>query len=364
MSMNDEINSHFDSGADSIQQKVAIRDYFLKKAYPQPDVQAELNAFRQKQQPRRKVKVVFITFGFLSGAAAVLLILLFLHNWNLISFSSSDKQPLVAFQANAGNPANEVTLQQSGSAAVAVVGSSVSKLAQVGALLNTKDKRLVYSENQITTKVVMQTLSVPCCKTFKLVLSDGTEVWMNAQSRLCYPNRFTGKQRVVQLQGEAYFKVAHNAKLPFIVKTDQLQTQVLGTEFNLRNYSAIDTHVTLLKGSVEVSNVSGTNKRRIKPGEDAQLTSNKSFRVKQVDTEEYSMWKDGYFYFDNVSFIEITQELGRWYNVGVVFNNRKAINTKLFFVADRRGSLQEAINMLNSMKKVHISLRNNQMIVE
>jgi len=364
MSMKDEINNQLNSDADNTWQKVVIRDYFLKKAYPQPDVLAELKAFRQKQQSRRKTKVVFVSFGFLSGIVAALLILLFLHNWDMTSFFSSENRPLVAFQARVGNSTDEVTLQQSGSAAVTVVGSSVSKLAQAGALLNAKDKKLIYAGNQNTTEVVMQTLSVPRCKTFKVVLSDGTEVWMNAQSQLCYPNRFTGKQRVVQLQGEAYFKVAHNAKCPFIVKTNQLQTRVLGTEFNLRNYSAIDTHVTLLKGSVEVSNVLGTSKRRIKPGEDAQLTSNHSFKVKQVDTEEYCMWKDGYFYFDNVSFIEITQELGRWYNVGVVFNNRKAIDTKLFFVADRHGSLQEAVDMLNNIKKVHIYLHNNQMIIE
>ena len=358
--MNNENEQHQDS-EDFTREEVMMRDYFLKEAYPQPDVQEELKAFRRKQQPRRKNRGVVIAISFLSGAAAVLLALFILHSQNLISFGDSENQPLVAFEANKGN-VDTVTLQQGGST-VAVDGSSSSKLAQMGAQLNSKDKRLIY-DSQKSAKVMMQTLSTPRRKTFKVVLSDGTEVWMNAESKLVYPNRFTGPSRVVRLDGEAYFKVAHNAKCPFIVRTNQLQTRVLGTEFNLRNYSKVDTHVTLLKGSVEVSNASGTIKRKIKPGEDAQLTAGNTFKVKQVDTEEYSMWKDGYFYFDNVSFIEIAQELGRWYNVSVVFNNRKDLNTKVFFVADRHGSVQDAIELLNSMKKVHLSFRGNQIIVD
>jgi ferric-dicitrate binding protein FerR (iron transport regulator) len=355
-------NERHQEAEDYTKEEVRLRDYFLKQAYPQPDVQEELKAFRRRQQPRRKSRAVLIAASFLSGAAAVLLTLFILHSQNLISFGAPQNEPLVAFEANANN-ADEVTLQQAGATAVAVDGSSASKLAQMGAQLNAKDKRLIY-DTQNATKIAMQTLSTPRRKTFKVVLSDGTEVWMNAESKLVYPNKFTGPQRVVQLHGEAYFKVAHNAKCPFIVRTDQLQTQVLGTEFNLRNYSRVDTHVTLLKGSVEVSNSSGSCRRRIKPGEDAQLTAGNTFRVKQVDTEEYSMWKDGYFYFDNVSLIEITQELGRWYNVGVVFNNRKDLDTKVFFVADRHGSVRDAIELLNSMKKVHLSFRGNQIVVD
>jgi transmembrane sensor len=359
--MNNENEQHQEA-EDYTKEEVRLRHYFLKEAYPQPDVQEELEAFRRRQQPQRKSRAVLVAASFLSGAAAVLLTLFVLHSQHLISFGAPGYAPLVAFEANA-DKADEVTLQQAGAAAVAVDASSASRLAQMGAQLNAKDKRLIYN-NQQAAKVVMQTLSTPRRKTFKVVLSDGTEVWMNAESKLVYPNKFIGSQRVVQLHGEAYFKVAHNAQCPFIVRTNQLQTKVLGTEFNLRNYSSVDTHVTLLKGSVEVSNSSGSCRRTIKPGEDAQLTAGNTFKVKQVDTEEYSMWKDGFFYFDNVSLIEITQELGRWYNVGVVFNNRKDLDTKVFFVADRRGSVQDALQLLNSMKKAHLSFRGNQIVVD
>ena len=346
-----------------IREEIMLRDHFLRKAYPKPDVHKELKAFLYKQRPNRNSKNMLVVASFLSGAVATLLVLFILHSWDLISFTSSDHTPFVAFQA-IENKNSEVILQQAGGGSVVVGDSSASVLAKMGAQLSAKDKQLAYNKAQPTKDIIMQTLTTPRHKTFKVVLSDGTEVWMNADSKLVYPNKFVGKQRVVHLQGEAYFKVAHNAKYPFVVRTNQLQTRVLGTEFNLRNYSQTDTHVTLLKGSVEVSNPSGSCKQRIKPGENAQLTADNTFNVKQVDTDEYTMWRENYFYFDNVSLLEIAKELGRWYNVEVVFNTKKDLDTKVFLVADRLGTLEDVIELINDMKKAHLILRGNQIIVE
>lgn len=346
-----------------IREEIMLRDHFLKKAYPKPDVQKELKTFLHKQHFNRKPKSTLIVVSFLSGAVACLLVIFILHSWNLISFSQLEDTSLVAFQAINDNN-NEVTLQQADGSSVVVGDSSASALAKIGAQLSVKDKQLAYNNDQTTKNIIMQTLTTPCHKTFKVVLSDGTEVWMNADSKLVYPNKFTGKERVVHLHGEAYFKVAHNVKYPFVVRTNQLQTRVLGTEFNLRNYSQTPSHVTLIKGSVEVSNPSGSCKQKIKPGENAELTADNTFNVKEVDTDEYTMWRENYFYFDNVSLLEITKELGRWYNVEVVFNTKKDLDTKVFLVADRLGTLEEVIELINNMKKAHLILRGNQIIVE
>ena len=360
--MNNDIEQKQNS-ENYIREEVMLRDHLLKKAYPKPDVQEELRTFLHKRRSNRKPKGTLVVVSFLSGAAAAILTLFILHSWDLISFTSSERTPIVAFQADNSNH-SEVTLQQAGGSSVIVGDSSASVLAKMGVQLSAKDKQLAYNNAQATQRIVMQTLTTPRHKTFKVVLSDGTEVWMNADSKLVYPNKFEGHQRVVHLQGEAYFKVAHNAKCPFVVRTNQLQTRVLGTEFNLRNYSQTDTHVTLLKGSVEVSNPSGSCKQKIKPGENAELTANNTFNVKQVDTDEYTLWRENYFYFDNVSLLEITKELGRWYNVEVVFNSKKDLDTKVFLVADRLGTLQEVIDLINDMKKAHLILRGNQIIVE
>lgn len=98
----------------------------------------------------------------------------------------------------------------------------------------------------------MQKLSTPRGMDFKVILSDGSEVWLNAESSLEFPSAFTSKERRVNLKGEAYFKVARNEQNPFIVTTDKMQVRVLGTEFNFRSYVSELSHVSLVSGSVEV----------------------------------------------------------------------------------------------------------------
>jgi|WetSurMetagenome_2_1015567.scaffolds.fasta_scaffold45765_3 transmembrane sensor len=353
-------DNNYNLEEDNVRQEIMVRDYFLKKIYPLPNIQTELKIFLLKQQLRRKNIIMYTSISILSGMVAVLFVILLFTHDRKDSVYLPNNQQVVAFKANK-NTNNDVTLQQVGGQIISVNKSNSKMLAMMGAQVNIKNRQLAYSNN--TAKVITQILSIPNHKIFKVILSDGTEVMLNAKSKLTYPNKFMGNQRIVQLNGEAYFKVAHNAKCPFIVETGRLQTKVLGTEFNIRNYSNAYTHVTLLKGSVEVSNTSGLV-RKIRPDEDIQLMSDNSFKIEHVNADDCCMWKDGYFYFDNVSFYEIAQELGRWYNVGVVFNNRDALNTKLFFVADRYGSIQDAINILNSLKKAHIIFQNNKIIVD
>lgn len=145
-------------------------------------------------------------------------------------------------------------------------------------------------------KKMLQTHSIviPRGETFKLILCDGTEVWLNANSKLVYPTAFIEKERTVFLEGEAYFKVTKDAK-PFIVKTDYLQTKVLGTEFNVKSYTAEDSHVTLISGKVQVRSHENARFVDLEPGKDAMLLSDGLFEVKEVNSEAYTYWKDGYF---------------------------------------------------------------------
>ena len=146
-------------------------------------------------------------------------------------------------------------------------------------------------------KKMLQTHSIviPRGETFKLILCDGTEVWLNANSKLVYPTAFIERERTVFLEGEAYFKVTKDTK-PFIVKTDYLQTKVLGTEFNVKSYTAEDSHVTLISGKVQVRSHENARFVDLEPGKDAILLSNGQFEVKEVNSEAYTYWKDGYFF--------------------------------------------------------------------
>ena len=216
----------------------------------------------------------------------------------------------------------------------------------------------------ITRKMLQtHTITIPRGKTFKLVLSDGTEIWLNANSKLIYPTEFIEKERTVFLEGEAYFKVTKNSK-PFIVKTDYLQTRVLGTEFNIRSYSANDVHVTLISGKVQVGNISNTANVELKPGVDAALQPDGQFELKQVNSDLYTYWKDGYFYFDQLPLLEIMQSIGRWYNVNVIFRNKEAMQYRMHFISDRNSSIENTIHLMNRMKKVTLTLSEGTLYVD
>lgn len=214
-------------------------------------------------------------------------------------------------------------------------------------------------------KKMLQTHSIviPRGETFKLILCDGTEVWLNANSKLVYPTAFIEKERTVFLEGEAYFKVTKDAK-PFIVKTDYLQTKVLGTEFNVKSYTAEDSHVTLISGKVQVRSHENARFVDLEPGKDAMLLSDGLFEVKEVNSEAYTYWKDGYFYFDELPLADIMKSIGRWYNVNVTFRNKEAMTYRIHFMFNRQSGIEETIRLMNRLKKVTLTLCENTVYVD
>ncbi|MBJ2125137.1 FecR family protein [Flavobacterium sp. IB48] len=163
------------------------------------------------------------------------------------------------------------------------------------------------------------TLSTPTGGQYNIVLADGTKVFLNAVSSIKYPTQFNGNQRIVELEGEAYFEVAKNKNKPFLVKSDNQTIEVLGTHFNVHAYnneSVVKT--TLLEGSVAVS--SKNQKAILKPGQQSNVSdgSNK-IAVKEVDTEAAIAWKNGRFKFDNADLKSVMKQLERWYGIKVEY---------------------------------------------
>ena len=211
-----------------------------------------------------------------------------------------------------------------------------------------------------TTPARLMALSVPRGQDYHLTLADGTQVWLNAESRLEFPDRFNGNTREVRLQGEAYFEVKKDAKRPFIVHTDYLTTRVLGTSFDVRAYSPKDASVTLVSGRVQVK--TDNLAQVLSPGEQASLKGSQ-LAVKAVDTYPITQWKEGFFYFDNQSLFFIMQELARWYGVNVSFDDTSKMQVRLHFVVERNKSLREAIANLNALGVVHAEVDGNMVII-
>ena len=380
--MNNEENQNI---SDFMQEEVLLRDYLLRKAHPAPNVQDELEAFMQRQTESLPVdedsqaegrtpylymeeeenhRIPFRTIGIALAIAASLALVLILHFGKQKHSLNVPDGAVVAYEADADNTADGVTLQ-AGDADPVSISASKKACAKIDATTFVGNA----SESQGTT-LVRNVLTTPSNATAEVVLADGSVVSVNAGSRLVYPQKFSGKSREVELQGEAYFKVKHDEKHPFIVKANGISTKVLGTEFNVRSYSKSDTHVTLLQGSVLVSllasNASSAQpsmSKRLKPGEDASFQGG-ILSVRPVDTEIYTAWKNGEFYFDNESLLDIAKEIGKWYNVSVIFRSPEKMHARLFFAAPRDGGIEELLELLNGLDKAKFSYKDGQVTIE
>ena len=323
-----------------------------------PDVEVEWEKFRKKHS--RRSNRYWITMGVAIGMAASFL-LIFVFSW-IKGYQNLSKETVVYFTASDGSN-QDVTLQTMSGVHISLDNLLArEELDQVGTgLLQTDSARLEYTES--IEKVETHLLSTPRGKTFEVVLEDGSKIWLNADSRLEYPSRFVGDKRVVKLYGEAYFQVSKDEKRPFIVDTDGLQTIVLGTEFNVRNYKKENSHVTLIEGSVKVNNTDNEHSVVLSPGENVRILEDGSLGVKEVDVDTYIYWRDGYFYFDNMTFADIMQDIGRWYNVNVVFDDARVMNYKLRYFCKRDEGIEKAVERLQCMKKAKVSLEGNTVYI-
>jgi len=187
------------------------------------------------------------------------------------------------------------------------------------------DGQLLYRIPKATQKTGLEhlfnTVQTPNGGQYQLILEDGTKVWLNAASSLHYPMAFTKNERIVELQGEAYFEVAKDKARKFLVKTTQQQVTVLGTHFNINAYPEEGSvKTTLLEGSVQVEQQGKEPGAMVflKPGQASQLSGDR-FVVKTVDTEEAVAWKNGYFVFDNEDLKTAIRKVARWYDLDVEY---------------------------------------------
>lgn len=215
--------------------------------------------------------------------------------------------------------------------------------------------------SSITTDGDSKIITIAAGEQKTITLPDGTEVCLNSKSVLKYPENFGKDSRSIEFSGEGYFKVAHDASKPFIVRTKFLSTKVLGTEFNLRCYNDEDVHVTLVKGSVEVA--SFNNKVKVSPAQDVCWDHDKLL-VQDVNPKDFTSWKEGILYFDNASLLTILQQLGRVYNVSVVCGNEEVLGRHFHYMCNMKDSLDEALKLLNETSDMKIKLKDKVIVVE
>lgn len=199
------------------------------------------------------------------------------------------------------------------------------------------------------------TLYVPAGQRAQLTLQDGTEVWLNAQSTLKYPSRFSKKQRKVEVMGEAFFDVVTDSKRPFIVGTPQVNLEVLGTQFNIYSYSETNfTETALVEGSLKVTdNIDENNSVVLKPNEQVCFENGK-LSVSPILNAEHLLWREGIYSFNNEKLIDIIEKLELYYDVDIIVEDPEIFNVKYTGKFRQRDGIDEILRILQIIQPFKI----------
>ena len=193
---------------------------------------------------------------------------------------------------------------------------------------------------------LFNTVTTPRGGQYQVVLSDGSRIKLNAFSSVTYPTTFGGKDRSVTITGEAYFEIAKNAKKPFKIRVYDMEVEVSGTEFNINAYTdepAIKT--TLIKGNIKLTN--NEMLLMLHASQQGQFDKQGNFSLeKNIDTNEVIAWKNGLFQFNNADAKTAIRQIGRWYNVDVVYEKGALKNQEVFGEIRRNVNLSEVVKLL------------------
>ncbi|WP_343303149.1 FecR domain-containing protein [Chitinophaga niabensis] len=224
---------------------------------------------------------------------------------------------------------------------------------------------LIYEgADESEVKVHINRIDIPRGAQYRLTLPDGTKIWLNAASSLQFPSSFTGKDRTVELNGEAYFEVAADPEKPFRVISGHQSLDVLGTHFNINSYEEEDAvRTTLLQGSVRLTNTLQQASRVLQPGQQAAMfRGNKPMRIINADMEEVMAWKEGYFIWNNEPIESIMRKLSRWYDIQPVYE-KPLPDIGLSGMMSRSKSLPEVLKDLETTGTVHFRIEGRNVVI-
>ncbi len=241
-------------------------------------------------------------------------------------------------------------------------------LYDAGAKINSTGSILQYAQKNISEtikKFKTNTLDVPRGGEYQIVLGDGTKVWLNSDSKLKYLVPFGVKNRLLELSGEAYFEVAHNAELPFRVKTNDGIVTAIGTAFNVRAYeNETYTATTLAEGKVSVDMLEN-ELAYLSPGEQAVFDTNEQFlSINEVNVNRYLMWKNGEFMFVDNTLEDIINDLARWYDFEVFYENESIKDLHFTFYLGRDKGIDKILDLLQKTRRIEFEISDKHVLVK
>ena len=325
------------------------------------------------QKIKEPAKVISLYRVWLPRVAAVLILAASLGIYQYYTNSSKPASDLQATKGKNTSPIKEA--QPGGNKALLTLGDGTiitldeagnGRVAKQGdTKINKENGELIYdATNTIagdTKAIVFNTISTPKGGQYRIVLPDGSKVWLNAASSLRFPTAFIGSKRDVELTGEGYFEIEKDASKPFHVLVNKMEVEVLGTHFNVMAYNNEElVKTTLLEGSVKLNY--GSVVKMLKPGEQGKLNMQSgAISIVNADLEEATAWKNGYFQFGNESIKSIMHQLERWYDLEVSYEVKGEMR---YFTGEisRQSSLSQVLKVLEK-SNVKFRVEGNKIVV-
>lgn len=333
-------------------------------------LQTYIGTPKQNQYPIQNNKIISLTYVKWIAAAVLLSISITFYYYKQHSIGQTNNTIAQNDIAPGGNKAiltlsngSKLVLDDSKNGQLAKQGQTVVQKTGSGMLTYLSS---VLSPNQTAPEVTYNTITTPRGGQYNVVLPDGTQVWLNAASSLKFPTAFTGKERNVELTGEAYFEVAKNKAMPFHVSSAGQIVEVLGTHFDVNAYTdEVSLTTTLFEGSVKVAK--GNLQAMLKPGQQSSVDNNDintAIKVSEVtDADEIISWKNGKFSFNDTDIKTVMRQVSRWYDVDIEYTGKISADDVFTGTFSRKMTAANALKVLE-FSGINFKIEGRKIIVK
>lgn len=343
-------------------KKILAKDFevFRTKLYNRGD-----NDQKEEYIDNDKIKsTIKIWYTILSLAAALFLTISIVYYFN--QEPSEEKRLEKSAYLNDVSPgSNKAVLTLANGSRISLTDAVKGEILVQSdiSITKTKEGEVVFTVKSVNTTEppTYSTIQTPRGGQYKINLPDGTQVFLNAESSLRFPNRFSTIDRAVKLIGEGYFEVTKDKKRPFIVSTSSQMIRVLGTQFNVNAYNdKKSVKTTLVEGSVSVV-IGNKAPVLLRPGQQSSSNDN-GILVRDVDLNEAIAWKDGYFMFKNDSIEDVMSEISRWYDVNVMYNDGNP-NVKFTGAVSKTKNISAILKAIEETSNVKFKIQGKNITV-
>lgn len=355
-------NPTTEKGFDEESKEIIRRIADLSKTEPF-DVEAQYATLLEeiKKVESNKIKI-YLNPKVISGVAAVILIFIISVIWlNLNEDKKQSKGEEIKFAETLSEDEN-ILLTLSDGTTVDLTEKEKTSVSLEDSIFS---KNLSENESILAkTEIKFNTLEVPKTKEFKLLLSDGTVVNINSDSKIKFPDKFSDTERLIIIEeGEAFFEVAKDKNKPFIVQVNDSRIQVLGTAFNVNAYPETNMKTTLVEGKVKISSaIDHTQEITLIPGQQAEINQGQ-IEVRNVDVSPYIAWTKGLFMFDNLDLKSIMKQLNRWYNLDVTFVDSEIAAYTFTGVINKNYTKEYIFSIIEKTTQIKIEVKNDNTIL-